>query len=337
MITALFPSSGGGLWIGTEGEGLLRYDPESSSTNTYLPWSTVTALQPTANEELWVGTDDSDITIFAISPDEDLTETSSIERALPTGITVSALLEDSAGRIWIGTRLSGIYCYHPDTRELLHSAHDPRDVHSIPYSFISDIFQDAGGVIWVGTVLGVATTNPWSMQFEQYQTLGDAGSHLIDSEGTLWSAANRGLARIDRNTNTATLYEYPRGGEAPDGDIAPADDASADDAEWNDELWIRDMRMDARKRLWMSSSGRGIFRFDPHTERFTQYTSDDFLDRTSIGLESDEIYALAIDARDVVWAGNLGSGDRSLQRRGRPIRSRSLPRTLGQSRLPSSP
>ena len=307
-VTALSRTGPRTLWVGTEGSGLLRLDNGEATATSYLPWSTITAIHPTSTGRLWVGTSDG-ISVFEIDSGGYLEEVSPDRlQPIPTDLGVSALLEDRSGRIWIGTHLRGVYCYVPDSNRVLHSSHDTNNAFSVPYSFISDLYEDEGGVIWVGTVLGVATLNPWSMQFERYDALGDPGSHIVDADGTLWSATNHGLARVDRTTGVAVLYEYPSAPGMSAPEAAGADGTASESEEWDDEeVWIRDLRIDSRGSLWLASSSRGVFRFDPRTERFTQYSNLPTTGSAS-GLASNEVYALAIDARDVVWAGTWGGG-----------------------------
>ncbi len=58
---------------------------------------------------------------------------------------------------------------------------------------------------------------------------------------------------------------------------------------------------DAQNNLWVGTEDNGVWRYDPSEKKWTQFTTKD-------GLGDDDVYALAVDKLNRVWAGHLNHG-----------------------------
>lgn len=70
----------------------------------------------------------------------------------PFTTRVYAMLQDQKGRMWIGSKLDGLYCLSGG--KVLHFLHDPKNKWSVSSNDIYDIFQDKLGRIWIATYGG---------------------------------------------------------------------------------------------------------------------------------------------------------------------------------------
>jgi signal transduction histidine kinase/ligand-binding sensor domain-containing protein len=104
--------------------------------------------------------------------------------ALPAGLLkagMTSLLEDRAGRVWIGTRLAGLYCYDGKSIEKVETSHQT----------ILCLSEDREGNVWVGTRGGgLQQVRP---RVVELRTIGTAMSYrgiqsiCKDTHGVLWA------------------------------------------------------------------------------------------------------------------------------------------------------
>jgi len=197
-VFCLLAARDGRLWIGTDGSGLIElrngvfnaYSAEKGQTADF-----VRALAEDHNGLLWVATDDG---LF-------WARNGRMERAdKPLGLpifNVHAVLEDRAGRIWVGgSRLYSLKDGQPHEYSL--PDNDSRNK-------VKSFLQTADGTIWVGTVGGLFRLRPGQEKFEPVagvfgtiRTLREAPS------GELWAGSiGEGIFRI--HGDLATRLKAP--------------------------------------------------------------------------------------------------------------------------------
>ena len=89
-----------------------------------------------------------------------------------------ALLEDQAGHLWVGTA-GGLELLDRPPGRFSHYQHDASDAGSLRDSFIMSLYQDAAGLVWIGTRAGgVSRWNPRSWEL---------GGHRPGGSATSWS------------------------------------------------------------------------------------------------------------------------------------------------------
>lgn len=128
---------------------------------------------------------------------------------LPSDI-VTAIVQDRAGFIWVGTpvgltRFDGyrFRVFQPDSR----------DPSSLPDGYINALHVDQRGRLWVGTNNGgVARFIPETESFARYPAGPGGLAHPTayrfeeDGEGNIWVALRSGLARLDADTGAAENF-----------------------------------------------------------------------------------------------------------------------------------
>ncbi|WP_165772274.1 ligand-binding sensor domain-containing diguanylate cyclase [Niveispirillum lacus] len=135
---------------------------------------------------------------------------------LPSDI-VTAIAQDRAGFIWVGTpvgltRFDGyrFRVFQPDSR----------DPSSLPDGYINALHVDRRGRLWVGTNNGgVARFIPETESFAQYPAGPGGLAHPTayrfqeDGQGNIWVALRSGLARLDADTGAAENFRTQDGQE----------------------------------------------------------------------------------------------------------------------------
>jgi diguanylate cyclase (GGDEF)-like protein/PAS domain S-box-containing protein len=193
--------------------------------------------------------------------------------------TVSALLQDQAGYLWVGTQ-GGLQRYDGYSfKTFEHAENDPSGTQEGP---VSALIEDAQGTIWIGTTgTGVARLDAERGAIVRVPMPSDASVDLanvralaLDASGGIWAGTDAGLARIDaRGTQMGNPIALPR----IEGRGAR----------------VRQMRLAEDGTLWIASS-LGLFKLAPQTDTPERVGGDTL----------DDVAALLIDHDHRIYAGS---------------------------------
>ena len=107
--------------------------------------------------------------------------------------TVNAILQDSNGFLWFGTK-DGLNRY--DGLSFRQYKYDSEDSCSLGNNFITALHEDRNGRLWVGTDVGLYLYNPHLDEFFRFELISREGvkiersvsTILADEEGRIWIA-----------------------------------------------------------------------------------------------------------------------------------------------------
>jgi ligand-binding sensor domain-containing protein len=265
-IWALAQTADGYLWVGTE-EGLARFDGVRfvtfDRTNRGLTSANVQTLLASGHR-LFAGTYGGGLLLHeggvfrAFGPREGL-----------LGESVSALAEDGAGGLWVGTEL-GLNVFR-DGRFTT-----PRAGASL--GAVKKLLRDSHGVLWVGTDRGLSQLQDGATRtYGEQEGLPRATITALheDGHGVLWVGTDHGLAR--REGDRFVTYR-------------PAD-GLADD-------FVSSLGHDASGALWIGTNG-GLQRFTGR--RFEGLSSRD-------GLPTSFVVSMLVGREGGLWVGTRGGG-----------------------------
>ncbi|HEX6851289.1 MAG TPA: two-component regulator propeller domain-containing protein [Candidatus Polarisedimenticolaceae bacterium] len=169
--------------------------------------------------------------------------------------TATALHQDRAGFVWVGTRERLI---RYDGYESMTYEHDLGDPRSISDNDIRSFFEDRAGNLWVATNTGgLNRLDPLRRGFTSYRhDPADPRSLVHDSvyavaedrDGKIWVGTQGGLCRLDPVSGSFDRFPAGAGGPAHD--------------------WIIDLLVDRDGVLWVGTNGGGLNRRDPATGTF---------------------------------------------------------------------
>ena len=118
--------------------------------------------------------------------------------------TVTAMVQDSRGFVWVGTQ-GGLHRY--DGQRYTRYRHDPRDPATLPDSFITALALEGERTLWVGSysqyVSKIDLAKGTIQRFATDPDSGRAGRQvmaLLAHHGHLWIATPEGLERLDPAT-----------------------------------------------------------------------------------------------------------------------------------------
>src|SRR5260370_33099901 len=118
---------------------------------------------------------------------------------------VSQIVQDDLGFMWFGTQY-GLNRY--DGHNFKVFVPDPRNPNSLSGVFISALFKDRDGTLWVGCDRFLNKFEPATETFARYPV--PYVNHISqDTAGTLWLATNSGLCTLKSRTATRPA-EFPR-------------------------------------------------------------------------------------------------------------------------------
>lgn len=267
-ILSVAEGPGGKIWVGTEG-GLNLFDPQHEVFQQFrhqpgndqsLGANAVLAIAQDQGGRYWFGTWSGGLNLYQ-------PKTGTFKRFMPdpanrnsvSSAYIWSLLGDSKGRLWIGTEAGDLDLYDPATDTFAHFTPDQKNPHALSGGFMRTILEDHNGAIWIATLQGLNRFNEADQTFTRYQHQpGDPSSipHnsvatvLEDSQGRLWVGTESGLAlMLDREAGRFKTYSTDHG--------LPNDS-------------IMGLREDAEGLIWINTLS-GLSRFDPASERFTNY------------------------------------------------------------------
>jgi hypothetical protein len=177
----------GSIWVATDGGGLSRLREGRASPATLQPdfaRENVFALLEDRTARVWFSTESHGLC--------HLTADRVRCTAVPGDDLVRCLVEDSEGRIWVGTS-GGLFRLHGEAL-LGVPAEDGRRI------TVKALAQGRDGVIWVGTSSGLARVEGQGVrrvQVDGKPHAGDVDALLADPDGTLWiGTIHAGLQRL---------------------------------------------------------------------------------------------------------------------------------------------
>src|SRR5665213_2010532 len=267
-ISALLVDASGTLWIGAEGEGLMRVEQGKISRFTKtngLAGNNPRVIYQSRDQSIWIGTSHG-LSRFKNGEWVNYTK----KQGLLSDV-IRALYEDRTGYLWIGTG-NGLNRWKDGVMESF------AETNGLPNNSIRAIFQDKGGRLWIGSDKGMIWYNTGN--FYDYSTehgLSDTfvSAILEDSASNLWVGTYSGLNRFIEGRFRAELTT----------DGLPYDQVNA-------------LFEDKQGNLW-AGSREGLIRLT--AKPFVSYT-------TRQGLSHNNVTSVLEDRSGNLWAGTWGGG-----------------------------
>jgi diguanylate cyclase (GGDEF)-like protein len=177
FINTIAPGAGGVLWLGT-GSQVIRYDTRAGTWTNY-------AHDPN-------------------NPDSRSVNSSTV------------ILEDTSGRVWMGSEWSGggLDLLDSRTGKFRHLRHEAGTADSLADDNVGSLYQDPQGRLWVGTAKGlnqVITGADGAISFRSFNAKDGVGAVKIlairaDKAGHIWMSTASGLLRLDPDSGKVSRY-----------------------------------------------------------------------------------------------------------------------------------
>ncbi|OJJ20047.1 hypothetical protein BKI52_16370 [marine bacterium AO1-C] len=208
--------------------------------------------------------------------------------------SVWSFYQDRNNIYWVGT-YNGFYKFNPDTNQF--SLFAPGNS-SISCNNIQRIFEDQSGNIWLCSYdRGISSFNPYISNFVSYslpdKNIQQVSSFCEDKQGNIWFGAlggTTGLGKLDRTTGQIVTLA-----------------TKANSLQNIGSFDVNTLLTDVDGSIWLGTFGKGLYHYDPTTEHFTNYDSQN---RPNSRFNSSKIGVIYKDpdTPDVLWVGSRGDG-----------------------------
>jgi len=309
-VTAIYEGQAGGLWVGTYGGGLVRFDPETEQFTRHqhdpddlysLSHDVVWSIYGGRSGALWIGTHSG---LSKYDPGREKFVHHRADPNDPHSLVnnhVLALCEDRTGVLWIGTHGGGLDKFDRAEGRFVHYQHDPDNPYSLAHDEVRSIYQDRAGELWVGTYGGgLDRLDREGGKFIHHRAdPGDPHSLVSDyvtviyedRAGVLWvGTGDAGLDQFDREAGRLVHHRYD-----------PNDPHSLSH---NHVSAIYEGRAG---ELWVGTYGGGLDRLDRETGRFVRYQADPNYPHS---LSNDKVLSIYEDQEGALWIGTHGGLNR---------------------------
>ncbi len=284
------------LWIGTNGDGLNKFDNNSETFTRYqcdetnansISQNVIRCIYEDSDGDFWIGTDNSGLNkmdrengTFIHYKNNSDDENSLVDNK------ILDICMDKDGKLWIATA-GGISIFDKDINKFttISLCENPGEV--------TDLFEDSDGTMWIATNLtGFYQFNNKSKEFKNYchdaNDLNTISHNSItkiyeDTKGAFWITTSDGLNVFNKQTETCHRYKH--------------DPSSHKSLISNN---IASVYEDNSGIIWLGCYERGISKYDPIALKFNlfQYNysvSKNFPDKT--------VRSIFADSESSIWVG----------------------------------
>ena len=271
MVQSIFEQEDGNLWVGTD-NGLNLFQSQSVGFSRFLTGfssgiSNITSITSDGEDGLWLGTHGGLIHFDTLTFNYRVYKHDPGSQTSLSSNQISVVHSDRSGNLWVGFEDSGINLITDvvdDSLMVTHFTYREDGAGELTHSEISSIYEDSGGVIWIGTFGGgISKANPSTAAFGHYHhTPGDPNTPGDDNitalafdaaRRSLWiGTAGAGLDRMDLVTGEFSHYRHD-----------PLDPDTLD----NDHVTL--LHIGPRGDLYVSTEAGVLETYDPVVNGFT--------------------------------------------------------------------
>ncbi|WP_179218146.1 ligand-binding sensor domain-containing protein [Dokdonia pacifica] len=273
FVRRIFQDSNGNLWLGTNGDGVARYNGKFLEYFTFkegFGGAAVRSILEDRDKNIWFGTNGG------VTKYDGTTFTNYTEKEGLADNNVWSMTIDKDGMLWIGT-LQGINTFDGASFKsfLLPETEEDHRRGVTSKKIVHSIMQDSKNRMWFGTNGGAYIYDGKTLtNLSEKDGLSDNSVNdiLEDTQGNFWLATHfKGISKYDGTTFT----NYTK-----DGVIA------------GDEVWS--LYEDQNGHIWFPAEHYGVYRYDGTT--FTNFYKDQ-------GLTTNGVQSVFQDRQGKIWAG----------------------------------
>lgn len=264
-ISGIFIDNSGTLWVGHDKKGISYFNKSFQNFTNIYPdkCKDISKIYELRNGNILLGTDGDGLFLKK--------DNSNALTKLPIPNTaIVSILEDSKGRVWIGTFQQGLFCFNNNILKHYTTANS-----NLTSDDIWSIEEDKYGDVWIGSLGGKIhiyksnnTTNQFAAPFEEQRHVSDM---IFDGRKSMYIATAYGLTLIDVEKQTSKLLL---------GNIKGT--------QLFNQPQITNMFKDSRNFLWLGTSG-GLTIWDLRKDSLMYFDSSDGLcDNIVRGVTEDD-------------------------------------------------
>ena len=264
-ILSVLEDSNGRVWIGTDGDGIYRLNPQRKVEKHYvydkLKASVILSVYEDNQKRIWIGTYLNGLFLYNNGSDS--------FQKIPLVADgreikdINIIKGDNLGNLWIGTNENGLCFYNPTTKLIRSYTYDLlKSGNQISSNSVQTILLDNNNFVWIGTsTAGLSCLNTKTNTFAEYQKEnGKLNNNNItaliqDKNKNIWVGTKQGLHLLDLQKGTTKLFTESDG-------LANAS--------------IAGVEIDKHNNLWISTS-LGLTHYNRANNSFINYYVSDGL------------------------------------------------------------
>lgn len=292
------------LWFVASGLGVLRYSPETETSQLYTPSHThpettlcsnyIRDIAEDKEGNIWFGSQENGLSVF--NPSQRTFRTyNTANSGLPSN-TIFGLKLLKSGNLLISTISGGVALY--DSHRGIFTSY-PDVFNTLPTRSIFCALEDKEGNLLAGTEgNGLMLFDPAQHTLKQHpvfkekaQEIGDTKVHYLyeDKNGSIWVGMHyKGLCLIK---NEHTGFNYYRKTDPTTASLSYGH--------------IMGITTDREKNIWIATDGGGLNRYNPATGVYKHYKHQ-FSDPHSI--PDNAVVSVYCDRKNRIWAGTYIGG-----------------------------
>ena len=271
-------------------------------------------------------------------PLEDQVETN------PTKHVIRTLSKSKSGQWWIGSYGNGLSLFDPVTSAFTsHFHHNPSDAKSLSDEYVSDLFTDASGILWIGTAKGLDKFDPLTQQFKSIAIPSATGEFSIyrlpgsiledrDDSSSIWlTVSGAGVFHFNTDSRKFKLYQHENNNplSLPDNSVHiifeddqgrkwigmrtgmclfdPMTEKFTPFAFPNNinPQGVHQIIQDKEKNLWFASFPSGVYCYKEATNEMVVYNHDD---ADSNSIQDNRVFCIMEDHAGYIWIGTQNRG-----------------------------
>ncbi len=313
FILSCYEEKSGIIWVGTNGGGLNRFDPDKEEfirfkNEPYKPGSLsndfVNCIYKDKFGTLWIGTNYG-LNKLVLNESEGFDgeqktfEFFIIDSANVMLNGISSIFEDSKGDLWVGTLGSGLSKFDRNLNKFKQILYQSGNPTSLSSNIITSVFEDSKENFWIGTAGGGVNkfdrekeiftryknnpNNPESLSHNNVFTL------FEDNSGNLWvGTQGGGLNVYDKTIDGFIHYQNDPG-----------------DPTTLNNNFVFSICQDRSGTIWIGTGGGGINKYDPQKNKFLHYKIDPLKTNNTL---DNFIWSVFEDRSAIIWIGTQGGG-----------------------------
>ncbi|WP_172665939.1 two-component regulator propeller domain-containing protein [Flammeovirga sp. OC4] len=345
-INCLYQDSQGLLWIGTN-DGFSSFDGyefKDYRKNTHnIPTNIINRIVEDQFGNLWLGTADAGICRFNLETEEFTAFMNSKETPkLFTKNNASRMVLDAEGNLWFGNS-KGLNCVkkkylNKDQIEVNKYQANPHNKESLLQDHVRDIYIDADGNLWIGTLKGLQkfippTGNKDYGTFKSYPNTASKNNGILgitESDNALIIAYYNGIYEVTKEGDKPEDFKFKKLSDLRSDyvlcdnqnnvwagtkaglfrmKLGPQKDKLVvlehyDKDEYLNTNIIHMIYEDKTGIVWIGTNGGGIKKYNPKRKKFQHIKKE----RDQKSLSYNKVRSVFEDSYGRLWVGTEGGG-----------------------------